>query len=543
MTRARPFGAAIVARAVALLLAGISWCQSDLASAQNAVTQPYILAFDACVKSGTAPPCSGPQYIYIAQSADGVAWQLVPGYTPVLGSVPGVVRRGNVIYIVAGGAEKGTSHGDPSTMETLRYHMDTGVWDSPIYFIVQDPQYTVDSRNQLQDPSVALDAQGRLVVIYDVNNYFNGFQECPGGVCHIRMATEVSGSDGTQFVAQASDAATYSVASGGDPSAPFFDGRQWVLSFAYSPPNAPYGSLVFVSPSFAGPYDLYAGLPNGVIGPGQMSGFFNPARGQYWHYFPTTSNQLFRAVKTSLSQTVTSSDLQSILTSSGIGLGANITLQHPHFATNWSGNQTVTAAIAPQFVSVPIGSTATATITLTNTENVTAADCFVAPRTALPATFSYQATNPATGAPIGAPNTPVPVNGNGGVQTFTISITPTAAIVATEVQFTTGCASTTNAMPISGLNTLLLTTTGPTSSQIDCLFNWAEGNYPSLFAPASATSATLAPYYYRYYSGTGNYLATSLVDNHLWSFGPVTGNTLFDVGPLSRFLDAAGCSQ
>ena len=529
-------------RAAVLLLACTSWGQSDPASAQNAVTQPYILVFDACVK-GASGPCSSPQYTYIAQSADGVAWQLVPGYTPVLGSVPGVVRRGNEIYIVAGGSGEENGRGNPSSMETLRYHMDTGVWDSPGYFIIQDPQYPVDLRDQRQDPSLALNAQGQLVVIYDINNYVNGVQGCPGGVCHIRMATEVSGSDGTQFVAQAGDAASYNVASGGDPSAPFFDGYQWVLSFAFSPPNGPYGSLIFVSPSFAGPYDLYAGLPNGVLGPGQMSGFFNPARGQYWHYFPNYSNRLFRAIKTSLTQQVTSSDLQPILTSAEVGLGSNIILQHPRFAKNWSGKQTTTATIAPQFVSVPVGSTATATVTLTNTENVTAADCFVAPLTVLPATFSYQATNPATGAPMGAPNMPVSVNGNGSVQTFTISITPTDAIVATEVQLTIGCASTTNAMPVSGLNTLLLTTTSPQSSQIDCLFNWAEGNYPALFAPGRATSATWAPYYYRYYSGTGNYLATSSADNHVWILGPVSGNSLHDAGPITNLMTTAGCSQ
>lgn len=79
------------------------------------------------------------------------------------------------------------------------------------------------------------------------------------------------------------------------------------------------------------------------------------------------------------------------------------------------------------------------------------------------------------------------------------------------------------------------------NSQSDCLFNWAEGNYASLFAPAGATSNTLAPYYYRYYSQTNSYLGTSPVENHLYYIGPDSGNTLYDVGALSTWLTRASC--
>lgn len=75
----------------------------------------------------------------------------------------------------------------------------------------------------------------------------------------------------------------------------------------------------------------------------------------------------------------------------------------------------------------------------------------------------------------------------------------------------------------------------------DCIFNWAERTYQPYFSPPVATSATYAPYYYRYYSGTGNYLATSSADNHLWVLGPSFGNGLLDVGPVTSFLGLAGC--
>jgi hypothetical protein len=75
----------------------------------------------------------------------------------------------------------------------------------------------------------------------------------------------------------------------------------------------------------------------------------------------------------------------------------------------------------------------------------------------------------------------------------------------------------------------------------DCLFNWAEVNFPTLFAPVNATSNTFTPYYYRYYPQTNSYLGTSSADNHVYYIGPLSGNTLFDVGALLPLLATAGC--
>jgi len=76
----------------------------------------------------------------------------------------------------------------------------------------------------------------------------------------------------------------------------------------------------------------------------------------------------------------------------------------------------------------------------------------------------------------------------------------------------------------------------------DCLFSWAERTYPQFFSPAGAASVTYAPYYYRYYSGTGNYLATSSADNHVWVLGPISEDSLLDVGLITNLLTRAGCS-
>lgn len=83
----------------------------------------------------------------------------------------------------------------------------------------------------------------------------------------------------------------------------------------------------------------------------------------------------------------------------------------------------------------------------------------------------------------------------------------------------------------------------PSMATSDCLFDWAELAYPQFFVPARAASATYAPYYYRYYPDTTNYLATSSADNRIWVLGPISGNNLLDVGPITDFLAMAGCSQ
>ena len=74
---------------------------------------------------------------------------------------------------------------------------------------------------------------------------------------------------------------------------------------------------------------------------------------------------------------------------------------------------------------------------------------------------------------------------------------------------------------------------------VNCLFNWAEGNYPALFVPAGSSTEVSIVYTYRYYSTTSAYLGVSSADNNVYYKGP-DGN-LQDVGPLSDWLFKAGC--
>ena len=91
------------------------------------------------------------------------------------------------------------------------------------------------------------------------------------------------------------------------------------------------------------------------------------------------------------------------------------------------------------------------------------------------------------------------------------------------------------------LTTSTSAASGPTTSQVDCLFRWAEAAYPTLLAPANPSSATLSPYYYRYYASTTAYLASSSTDQHLYYLGPLSSGQILDLGLATSWLSSAGC--
>jgi len=94
----------------------------------------------------------------------------------------------------------------------------------------------------------------------------------------------------------------------------------------------------------------------------------------------------------------------------------------------------------------------------------------------------------------------------------------------------------------SGTNTPIdVKVTGLPLSSSDCVFNWAEKNYASLFSPAGAVSQTQTSYYYRYYSGTKSYMGVNSTDNHVYYLSSAGGNPQ-DVGLLTDYMKKAGCN-
>ena len=118
--------------------------------------------------------------------------------------------------------------------------------------------------------------------------------------------------------------------------------------------------------------------------------------------------------------------------------------------------QSLVAAVLPSSRSVQVGTPATAFATIINAAQAgVATGCSLAPLTSVPATFTYQTTNPLTNAVTGTLNIPIDVP-PGSNQTFVFAFTPTAAFVPTDVQLSFACANTTPATVITGVNTLLL---------------------------------------------------------------------------------------
>jgi hypothetical protein len=113
------------------------------------------------------------------------------------------------------------------------------------------------------------------------------------------------------------------------------------------------------------------------------------------------------------------------------------------------------AAILPGSRSVQVGTPATVFATLLNAGSGPAAECAPTPISPLPATFSFQTTNPLTNALTGSPNTPADIPAGSG-QSFLLAFSPSAPFAPTDVSVGFVCVGTNAAPVIVGVDTVLL---------------------------------------------------------------------------------------
>lgn len=97
------------------------------------------------------------------------------------------------------------------------------------------------------------------------------------------------------------------------------------------------------------------------------------------------------------------------------------------------------------------------------------------------------------------------------------------------------------ALAVSLLSALPAAAVAATHAESDCLFGWAESNYAAYFAPRGSPSQSYGPYYLRYYSQTSTYLGVSSETSRLYYLGPLSGNTILDLGDASTWYATAGC--
>jgi hypothetical protein len=123
------------------------------------------------------------------------------------------------------------------------------------------------------------------------------------------------------------------------------------------------------------------------------------------------------------------------------------------------------AAVLPSSRSVQVGTPATAFATVINPGVGTAHGVGITLNTGVPATFTYQTTDPATNQITGTPDTPVDIP-PGKSQTFVVALTPTSPFAPTDVAFAFGGG---NAPVLSGIDTLLLSASTTPVSDIVAL--------------------------------------------------------------------------
>lgn len=152
--------------------------------------------------------------------------------------------------------------------------------------------------------------------------------------------------------------------------------------------------------------------------------------------------------------------------------------------------QSLAASVLPSSRSVQVGVPATAFATIINAGPDTAIGCRLSPLTSLPATFTFQTTDPTTNQVTGTANTPVNIPA-GGAQSFVFGFTPTAPIPSTDVALSFGCTNTSPAPVISGVNTLLFTASAGTGPDVVALAVTPSGD-GIVNVPGNAETGVLA---------------------------------------------------
>lgn len=87
-----------------------------------------------------------------------------------------------------------------------------------------------------------------------------------------------------------------------------------------------------------------------------------------------------------------------------------------------------------------------------------------------------------------------------------------------------------------------LTIQAYTSEQKDCLFNWAEQQYPALFSPALANAQTIKDYSYRYYANTNTYLGF-FQDDEIHYLEANKSTEIKNAGFMEQYMYLSGCDN
>ena len=300
-----------------------------VSSFSSEIIGTYLLSFHACDPATT--DCTDPRNhrVYVAQSNDGFNWNIVPGWEPTQGSVPDLIRRGDTLYVFY-------CYWGQLGSRVLRYDFGTDTWATPVSLDLIDDE----APDGIVDMSATIDNQGRLVLFYLVATAGQDPAGCAHGetTCtkHFRSATEVEGSDGTQFSADSGDRLRVTIENTSSASDPdiFFDGSRYVLYISRR-----QSVQVYTSRTLQGEYTLYNALSDGYLtnSVGIACGYFDKTTSNYYTYGHTYDGIIRRAVHASLDKFLDESDFATTVTGNSMGLGESCQVQSPGFALNTKG--------------------------------------------------------------------------------------------------------------------------------------------------------------------------------------------------------------
>ena len=283
-------------------------------------TKKYIMSYHTC---GTG--CTGftDHLVNLAESNDGINWTTVPNFTSYLGSVPDVIIRRNKLYLYNPGKVK-------------RYNNSTGLWD-----ITTSKVTIIDSIGgnvNFVDPSAIIDNSGKIVLFY-LNSSGIPMGQDPAGcstypcIKRFDSATEVDGSDGTQFLQNSGHRASFTLTSTStsDPDI-YYDGSKYILYISKGT-----NTYAYQCNTLNGTYTAMPNLTNGLLTSqgGIPCGYYDPTSNKYWTYVHANvsgSTVIRQAIHSNFNSQLTT--FNTVISASIMAKPTGTTTESPGFCTN-----------------------------------------------------------------------------------------------------------------------------------------------------------------------------------------------------------------
>ncbi|OGO17481.1 MAG: hypothetical protein A2Z14_17180 [Chloroflexi bacterium RBG_16_48_8] len=296
------------------------------------MTSSYLMAFHACDFFNFN--CNDPRNhkVYLAGADDIKTWSLIPGWVPIQGSVPDVIRRGDTLYVYTGSW-------------LVKYHFDSGVLDEPVQVQISRGEGTPSTEPVMPtDVSLILDDQDQMVMFFLFGKMGSDPAMCDPGeaTCtkSIGSATEVEGSDGGAFMVNSGDRINSEIGEGkifmslSDPDI-FTDGRDFYLLLSH-------GSWISVwtSSELHGSYQRLDVPPMGFLSAGSggvASGYYSQEEGRYWIFsnIHLEEGMVIRlASPKDLTRQLEEGNWTTIIGGEAIGLGPGYNAESPGFTLN-----------------------------------------------------------------------------------------------------------------------------------------------------------------------------------------------------------------